>query len=293
VLCGFKPQRRGGSGQYTDNLFIYFNSIRGVYLYNAGAGMNWSDTGVIKQLSMIFKNDKVNIIINNGIIFFGISLLYAIKKKDKKLLLIIAFITYTLLSSLIYPIIFKFPYTRILSPFFAIFPLTFMPFVIFTVELAKNLYLKICLIIALLFPLICITYDISPPTLPLLAQPPESNFEPFSKAYPDFNPSPSAVFLTNHFFGMPWDIYLSGVLDNQGPLNSHVIYGDHSIHQKIVELGDIYLIQSCRWGHCSKDSQIDYVIPHYKGKPASLICKFMHPEPNAIYRLYKCTVKEI
>ena len=145
----------------------------------------------------------------------------------------------------------------------------------------------------MLFPLIFITYHISPPTLPLLAQPPESNFEPFGKAYPEFNPSPSAVFLTNHFFGMPWDIYLSGVLDNQGPLNSHVIYGDHSIFQKIVELGDVYLIQSCRWGHCSKDSEIDYVIPHYKGQPASLKCKFIHPEPNAIYRLYKCTVKEI
>ena len=46
-----------------DNIFIYFNSIRGVYSYNAGAGMSWGDSGVIKQLSMIFTNGKINTII--------------------------------------------------------------------------------------------------------------------------------------------------------------------------------------------------------------------------------------
>jgi hypothetical protein len=93
---------------------------------------------------------------------------------------------------------------------------------------------------------------------------------------------------------MPWDIYLSGALDNQGPLNSHVLYGDQSLHQKIiVDLGDIYLIQSCRWGHCSKEARIDVTIPSYKGQPASLKCNLVQPVSKAIYRLYKCTVRKI
>lgn len=140
---------------------------------------------------------------------------------------------------------------------------------------------------------IFLSYQISPPNLPLLSQPAEQYFEPFSKSYPDFKPSPSAVFLTSHFFGMPWDIYLSGVLDNQGHLNSHVLYGDQSIHQKVIELGDIYLIQSCRWGHCSKEAKIDVAIPSYKGRPASLKCKFVQPESKAVYRLYACAVTNI
>jgi hypothetical protein len=242
---------------------------------------------------MIFANEKINIIIHIGIIFYGIALVYAVKTRDKNILLVLAFIAYVLFTSLIYPIIFKFPYTRILSPFFALFPLTFLPLLEIAINLAKNSYIKKYASVALLSPLLYISYQISPPNLPLFAQPSEQYFEPFSKSYPDFNPSPSAVFLTSHFFGMPWDIYLSGVLDNQVPLNSHVIYGDQSIHQKIIELGDVYLIQSCRWGHCSKERQIDMAIPHYKDRTASLKCKFVQPEPKAIYRLYKCTVGKI
>ena len=276
-----------------DNLFIYFNSIRGVYSYNAGAGMSWGDTGIIKQLSMIFLNEKINVIIYSGIVCYGISLVYAVKSKNKDILLLLAFITYVLLTSLIYSIIFKFPYTRILSPFFALFPLTFLPLLEIAINLTKNLFLKKSVLVALLSPIIFLSYQISPPNLPLLSQPAEQYFEPFSKSYPDFKPSPSAVFLTSHFFGMPWDIYLSGVLDNQGPLNSHVLYGDQSIHQKIIELSDIYLIQSCRWGHCSKEAKIDVAIPNYKGRPASLKCNFVQPESKAIYRLYMCTVTSI
>jgi hypothetical protein len=277
-------------GFSVDNLFMYFNSIRGVYLYNAGAGMGWSDTGVIKQLSMIFANEKIHVIIFTGIICYGISLLFVVKTKDKNVLILLAFTTYVILSSLIYPIIFKFPYTRILSPFFALLPLTFLPLIEITVNLVKNSYVKNCALAILLAPLLFISCQISPPNLPVLSQSLEKNFEPFSKFYPDFKPSSSAVFLTSHFFGMPWDIYLSGALDNQGPLNSHVIYSDHSIHQKIIDLGDIYLIQSCRWGHCSKEAQIDRVIPSYKGHPASLRCNFVQPASKAIYRLYKCTL---
>ena len=276
-----------------DNLFIYFNSIRGVYSYNAGAGMSWGDTGIIKQLSMIFLNEKINVIIYSGIVCYGISLVYAVKSKNKDILLLLAFITYVLLTSLIYSIIFKFPYTRILSPFFALFPLTFLPLLEIAINLTKNLFLKKSALVVLLSPIIFLSYQISPPNLPLLSQPAEQYFEPFSKSYPDFKPSPSAVFLTSHFFGMPWDIYLSGVLDNQGPLNSHVLYGDQSIHQKIIELSDIYLIQSCRWGHCSKEAKIDVAIPNYKGRPASLKCNFVQPESKAIYRLYMCTVTSI
>jgi len=273
-----------------DNLLTFFNSISDVYLYNAGAGIRWGGTSVIKQLSMIFINEKINIIIYIGIICYGISLAFAVKTKN---ILLSVFIVYVFFASLIYPIIFKFPYTRILSSFYAVFPLTFLPLLKIVVNLTTNSYLKKYASIVLLSPLLYISYQILPPNLPLSIQPSEQHFEPLSQSYPVFNPSTSAVFLTSHFFGMPWDIYLSGVLDNQPPLNSHVIYSDLSIHQKILELGDIYFIQSCRWGHCSKETKIDMIVPHYKHYSASLKCKLIQPEFKAIYRLYKCTVRKI
>jgi len=76
-----------------DNLFTYFNSISGVYLYNAGAGIGWGSTSVIKQLSMIFINEKVNIIIYIGIICYGISFAFAVKTNNNILL---AFIFYVI-----------------------------------------------------------------------------------------------------------------------------------------------------------------------------------------------------
>lgn len=273
-----------------NNLFLYFNSIRAVYSYNAGAGMGWNETSIIKQLSMILLNQNTKPIIYAGTICYAISLVCEVKIKNKNILLSLILIAYVLASSLIYPVIFKFPYTRILSPFFGLFPLVFLPILQYLIELPKSQYAKIGIAIISLTPLIYAAYQISPPHYPLLEQPRAQIFEPFEKSYPNFKPTETDIFLTSHFFGMPWDIYLSGALDNQGPLNANTLYGDQSILKNILNIGDIYLIQSCRWGHCSKEDQINGLIPYYKGSQASLKCRLIPAEPKAIYKLYKCDI---
>lgn len=277
-----------------NNLLLYFDSIRGVYSYNAGAGMGWGNTSALKQLSMIFLNPNIQLILYPGIACFFISSMYAIKMKNRDMILSLLFLLYILASSLIYPIIFKFPYTRILSPFFGLLPLVFLPPLNYIITLTKVRYFKIGLGTVILAPLLYSAYQISPPHYPLFDLPQAKIFEPFESSYPNFKPKASDIFLTSHFFGMPWDIYLSGALDNQGPLNSHTLYGDQSIQRNILSIGDIYLLQSCRWGHCSKSAQIEGHIPHYLGNPASLKCSLMPPrDSQSIYKLYKCTIKEI
>lgn len=273
-----------------NNLFLYFNSISAVYSYNAGEGMGWGNTGILKQLSMILLNQDTKPIIYAGAMCYAISLACAVKIKNKNILLLIALTAYVLACSLIYPIIFKFPYTRILSPFFGLFPLVFLPILKYLIELPKGQYTKIGIAIISLTPLIFTAYKISPPHYPLFEQPRAQIFEPFEKSYPNFKATESDIFLTSHFFGMPWDIYLSGALDDQGPLNTNTLYGDQSILKNILRIGDIYLIQSCRWGHCSKEEQINGVIPLYKGRHASLKCRLIPAEPKAIYKLYKCDI---
>lgn len=277
-----------------NNLIVYFKSIEAVYLYNAGAGMGWGNTGIIKQLSLIFLNEKINLIIYAGSICYVVFLFHAVKTKNKALFTLMAFSAYAMFSALIYPTIFKFPYTRILSPFFGLLPLSFLPFLEYLGQIIKNKYFRNGIQVTAMSLLIFSVYHLSPLHFPLFERPPEKIIESFSKSYPDFKSSPSAIFITSHFFGMPWDIYLSGALDNEGPLNSHTLYGDQSLQHKIVGINDAYLIQSCRWGHCSKESQIERRIPSYQGHQASLRCTFIKPaDEKTIYKLYECSIKKI
>ena len=272
-----------------NNLVMYFNSIRGVYSYNAGAGMSWGDTNITKQLSMIFLNHKINPILYIGAIFIGTSFILSITNRNTNILLSLSFVTFILASSLIFPIIFKFPYTRILSPFFGLYPLVFLPMLQCLIELKKKSYIGTGIVNILLATIIFAAYQISPPRFPIFKRPQAQNFEPFSNSYQNFNAKVTDIFLTSHFFSMPWDIYLSGILDNQGPLNRNTLYGDQSIQKNISNIADFYVLQSCRWGHCTKENQIEVPMQSYQGVKTSFKCNLLPQNEKAIYKLFKCT----
>lgn len=276
-----------------DNIILYFKSISAVYSYNANAGMGWGNTGIIKQLHMIFLNPNINLIIFTGIICYIISLVYGIKIKNRNAILTHYFIIYILAASLIYPIIFKFPYTRILSPFFGLLPLVFLPSLKYIIELRIKNYRKAIILFITLASLIFYAYQISPPHYPLIENIRTQEIESFENSYPNFKFKKSDIFVASHFFGMPWDIYLSASLDNKGPLNSHTIYGYQSLEHNIINLGDTYLLQSCRWGHCNKETEINGIIPSFRGSRATIKCTLIPRDSKAIYKLYKCNIKNI
>jgi hypothetical protein len=273
-----------------NNLVKYFNSIRGVYTYNAGAGMSMGNTNITKQLSMILVNDKVNPILYIGAICSAISFILAFTIRKKNILMSLTFVAYILASSLIFPIIFKFPYTRILSAFFGLYPLVFFPIFQYLIEVQKKSFIRIGIVNILLTSMVFTAYQISPPRYSLFKQPQTQNFEPFIKSYPSFNAKVTDIFLTSHFFSMPWDVYLSGILDNQGPLNKNTLYGNQTIQENISNITDLYVLQSCRWGHCAKENQIEVTMQSYQGQIKSLRCSLIPRDEKAIYKLFKCSI---
>lgn len=272
------------------SLLKFISSNQAVYKSNAIAGLTWQGTGILKQLQMIILDEKIMILFIIGIFCLFLSIFISIYIKNKINILLSFFIILILLSSLVYPLIFKFPYIRILTPLVGLFPLAFLPLIININNFISNNRIKFLFFSLLLIQFSYFSYYMTPIRLPLFSLQSPRSFEPLSQSYPNFVQSSSDVFLSGHFFQTPWDIYLSSILDKNSPLNTNIIYGDVSIQNNITSIGNIYIIQTCRWGHCSQDNEIIGSIRSYKNTAKKLNCTLIPPANNNIYKLYKCII---
>ena len=271
------------------NLFLYFKSIKDVYVHNANSGLNWGDSSITKQLRLIFSdlNTNIKLIYYLGVVCIVISIIdYII---NKKLLYNLVLIFIIIAASLIYPLTFKFPYPRIYTPFLAVFPLLFLPFITRSSQIINYPYKKIIILIFLSY-LTLIAYRSSPFKSNFLDLNKALKFESFNTAYPNFFPSPTSIFVTSGFFQMPWDIYLLGILEKQRPFDLNPIYSNYSISKIDNDLDNIYFIETCRWGHCHKDKTILKSIIFNKSNKGDFECTIIPPEKISIYHLYKCDV---
>ena len=277
-----------------ENLILFYQSIQAVYAHNANAGLTWGDTSIAKQISNLFSNSETRIFMYVGIFSYIASLSIIVYKKLWSVFSLALAASLILTSSLIYPVTFKFPYTRIFATFYSVLPMVF-------ILLGKTIEAFLipkkagCYVLPIiLVPLSAIALIINPIQTPIFHKPLSSSFPPLHAFYPNLKFETDAVFLTSHFFSMPWDIYLTGIIDGSSPLDVHNIYSEQtygisSAHKNNFDAKNIYLLQSCRWGHCSKSNQISLELKANKGGvPRLLNCKYLEPEQESYYRIYRC-----
>lgn len=261
------------------NFESFFNFIYSYYLninYNAGAGINWANTTILKQINYLNTHNEFPNIFYFFIFYLIFSIILFVKSNNNKPIIISLIIT----STLIYPIIFKFPYLRIFSYFVALFPLILISFKY--INLGKN---KLLLIGELFFFLFFYFYFYN---LPIIQSINNRSYEKIDVSYPNITfPNKNNIFITNHFFSFPWDIYLDNNLNKSGPLFNFPIYSSYSISKtKFNNDFNFFLIYSCRWGHCPKDNYVEWVINQNNNK-----CELIKPKINSIYKIYKCDIK--
>lgn len=280
------------------NLLNYLYSAKTIYSLNANLGLNWGQSSISGQVNSLLSNELVRSIIFLSFIFYISSLLINIKLKNKRLLILNLVVLFALISSLIYPLTFKFPYTRIFSSFISLVPTCILLF-IFSLQSIKILEKwKYLIPFIILIPLGIHTYFYRPMVFPLFKLLYENKFQPISNSYQSLDIPKDAVFLSPHFFSMPWDAYLSSVLDNTKPLDQHSIYseqsyGGNSHHANTMKVNNIYMLETCRWEHCSKDKKISkYIKTGEKDIFEEIFCTLIPPKNiDSIYKIYSCSKK--
>lgn len=276
------------------NLINFYKSSLLVYSINANAGLNWGESSVLKQLKLLFSNHLINSTIYFSIACLGMGILINLGKRNKELLLITMYVLCVLISALIYPLNFKFPYTRIYSAFFSLVPLCLLVFILTIQQFSSRKIYQSVITLIFLIPITLHTYLIRPASMPFFHRAEISKFEGIGDVYPNLIIPEGAIFLTTHFFSMPWDAYLSSKLGNDPYLRNHSIYseqsyGINSSHGGKLNVGDIYLLETCRWGHCSnKDFVEKNVKTNFDQKNTKLNCTLLKSTNKLIYRIYKC-----
>lgn len=283
-----------------NNIFNYIKSSIFVYSINANAGLNWGESSIYKQILGLLSNPALNTIIYIALFSYLASACMLLKIKSKKSLLEFTYVSLILISSLIYPLTFKFPYTRIYSAFICLTPLCFLLLFSMVSRAYKSKYnyeffrwaptgaLSIISLYALsILPISIATFQPLKPT----------QFESVMDAYQTLNLPQDAIFLTPHFFSMPWDAYLSGALDHKSPLSSHNIYTEDSFGKQLNDRNSIsgkpvLLLESCRWGHCNKSEKLIKIIKIPNSRESiEFICNLISPTINTYYKIYSCALK--
>jgi len=283
------------------NLLNFLNLSKETYIYQANAGVGWGESSIYKQINLLMSNIAIkNLIFISGFFYLS-SLFLIVLRKINNLYSMLGFISLLLLASLIYPLTFKFPYTRIFSFYLAIIPLNIVMFIkcleVIKLSPYRNFNSKI---IIPLIPTIYYLVTFIPLHFPLLVSLKNKNlkYEEFNKYYPNLIIDQNSAFITGHFFSMPWDIYLSNIFENNTVLNKVPIYSSHTLSNfSIDNINNFYLLETCRWGHCSKVKKVNYHLSNYKKVPIKLLCIYVENtqktsvQQMSPYRVYKCSVE--
>lgn len=264
------------------NLTLYLRSVAEVYSHNYQLGLNWTESEPKSILTLIL-TDKFGIISMciGGIYFFVAGMRsFIIPESKKSLRLMLSVVAFIILITLLYPLVFKFPYKRILTPFYALLPILFLPLIFQFSKLKLKVALYLPIIVMLLM-----FYKINPLDSTSFFQTKKWQIPDFKLSYPNIEFPKNSFFLISNFFAMPWDLYFAGLNDGSLAYAKIPFYSQLTLAGQDMTRFQPYLLTSCRWGHCNSES--DFYIKDLEGK--RMACSYIKPDvENPLYRLHTC-----
>jgi|GEM_PF-4952313 len=227
----------------------HMRSFQATVTYNATAGINWDGQTLTRQFQLLTSSPGIETFFYVTFFTFVIAIITSILNvKNSKSIGIVLFTLIISIAAALYPFVFKFPYPRIWLPFCALMPITLLSSLtaighFSRLKLFKNSILLIPAIVAT--AVLCL--NVMPSTEAL-----DNPIEDFNESYPAEIFPKSAIFFSNHFFSFPWDIYLSENLTEDSLFKRHTAYSFASAQELSGRDLEIYLLYTCRWGHCPK-----------------------------------------
>lgn len=225
----------------------FVEGLSNVAKYNSGAGLNWSADRFEPRLQMLSQHSFVASFSILAVFLATVHLLLCLAVRRpvyaKESFILAAFMA----VSLLFPLIYKFPYPRVLSQFVGLLPL----FVIFGVNLFFSNKLRdraTAFTAVLMFIVACQT----PPVNRALFSS-KTAYEMMStdhlgdEAIYEKLLKSNQLILVDGFFGTPWDLLYQ--IDNYQKYDIRF----HSIHAPAPNSNKIVFLSSCRYGWCSKE----------------------------------------
>jgi len=261
---------------------LFVEGMNNVASYNAAAGLNWNIDRFTSRWNMLAQHDYV--IWPSAIFLISIGLQIAWKFNQRhqtnvtKPLIALALMA----VSLLFPIIYKFPYPRLLAQFVALIPLLLLSGL---GSLATG-HLRTLFIVSAALIMIFLT-----------AQQPIQKNALFTKtaAYERIESHtkemeyiskaimrPDTLILVNGFFGMPWDLLYEIEDKQKHEIRFQSIYAPARIASNVIHL------QSCRYGHCDKGNALKISLK--SSPPRELACVLTNS--TEFYRLRTCTASQ-
>jgi hypothetical protein len=256
----------------------HLSSFQATAASNANAGINWGGQSLTGQFQLLTSSSSIETFFYVTFSTFIIAIITSILNvKSFKSVGIVLFALIISIAAAIYPFVFKFPFPRIWLPFCALMPVTLLSSLTVISHFSRlKLFNNLILLIPSILMSLLLYLDVMPSTKAR-----DNPIAPFNESYPDEIFPKSAVFFSNHFFSFPWDIYLSENLTGHSLFKRHSIYSYASARELSGRDLEIYLLSTCRWGHCQKSplekSKFKVSGSHYPEGNRELTCTRIPP----------------
>lgn len=259
-------------------LNLFLESSSKVARYNASAGLNWGVDRFVPRWKMLAQYDFLLFSAVLSVILLCLHSLWNVFRKNLMGTAIALCTLLLMLSSLAFPIIYKFPYPRLLSQFVVLVPL----FLFCSIALFSTERFKAPLSIITLLFMVWAGSQGSIANRALFSE--DLARSQTIQKHSDLGlitselTLPNRLILVDGFFGTPWDlIYQIDIKDKK-----HIRFV--SVHSPAQDSANIFHVSSCRYGWCSKDAIIELSL---KTNPPQLLTCELYQSAD-VYLLRTC-----